>query len=410
VAPIPLSLALLDEAAAPRAGIVPPCDEAEGTFADLPGFVNAFVTDDGGTGESTGGLGRTRAAARAAAIGEALERYAASHARLPLVAGRALPAARRLDLHELTLHSEAQRARADYPFVRAGSDETLFAPVFDLVTNEERWAPAPLVGLGAPGPAVAPSTSTGIACGPSPEAALESATLELLERDALASAWLTSMPGRPLALLDEVVEAVRARGGTVEAWDLTQRWNPCPVVAVTGGLPLRGLTRLSLGAACRLRRDDAVDKALREWIQGVIFVGHQLNESPRAALDVPRTFVEHGLYYTLNPSQWDALPLRKPARAPAAAPAAPAPEISDFPSLLRALADAGIRTYYRDLTTRDVAALGLTVARVLAPALTPLAADHRWPCLGGRALDHRWRWPDRAPVGAIPNPLPHALG
>jgi len=220
------------------------------------------------------------------------------------------------------------------------------------------------------------------------------------------------MPGRAIALegaLDgELVAAVRARGGAVEAWDLTQRWNPCPVVAVTGELPLRGFRRLSLGAACRATQADAVDKALREWIQGVIFVGHQLDERPRAALDVPRTFVEHGLFYSVNPHQWPNIPLRNPEPEPVPVPV---PESAiDFPSLLHTLAAAGIRLYYRDLTTPDVAALGLTVVRVLAPALTPLAADHRWPSLGGRALDHRWRWPDRAPVGAIPNPLPHALG
>jgi ribosomal protein S12 methylthiotransferase accessory factor len=179
------------------------------------------------------------------------------------------------------------------------------------------------------------------------------------------------------------------------------------VVAVIGELPLRGLRRLALGAACRPHLADAVDKALREWIQGIIFVGHQLNERRRKTMAAPRTFVEHGLYYTLNPSLWPQLPLRRPTPAPARVQYS---VYQNFPSLLRTLAANGVRLCYRDLTTPDVAALGLTVARVLSPPLTPLSADHLWPCLGGRALDHAWRWPDRPPVGAIPNPLPHPLG
>ena len=80
---------------------------------------------------------------------------------------------------------------------------------------------------------------------------------------------------------------------------------------------------------------------------------------------------------------------------------------------MTALGRAGVRTCYRELTTPDARQLGLRVVRVVAPELTPLHHDHRWPFLGGRTADAEWRYPDarhRAGDRPFPSPHPHALG
>ncbi|NNE12875.1 MAG: hypothetical protein HKN41_11605, partial [Ilumatobacter sp.] len=65
--------------------------------------------------------------------------------------------------------------------------------------------------------------------------------------------------------------------------------------------------------------------------------------------------------------------------------------------------------FYRELTTVDCNQLGLRVVRVVAPALTPLHHDHRWPFLGGTTPDVKRRYPDLEP-GEFPSPFPHGLG
>ena len=85
----------------------------------------------------------------------------------------------------------------------------------------------------------------------------------------------------------------------------------------------------------------------------------------------------------------------------------------EIAALVDALTAAGVRLYYRDLTTVDVNQLGITVVRVLSPDLTPIHHDHRWPFIGGRANDLQWRYPDgeeRRGNRAFPSPFPHALG
>jgi ribosomal protein S12 methylthiotransferase accessory factor len=69
-----------------------------------------------------------------------------------------------------------------------------------------------------------------------------------------------------------------------------------------------------------------------------------------------------------------------------------------------------VRLAYRELTTPEPRTVGLHVMRVLSPDLTPLHADHRWPHLGGRTADVRWRYP-WAPTSTIyPSAHPHPLG
>jgi ribosomal protein S12 methylthiotransferase accessory factor len=288
--------------------------------------------------------------------------------------------------------------------------------VFALADNAEVWVPEALVGLGSRvQPAVLPSTSTGLAADPDRLRALLRAIEELLERDAFASAWLAGLRGRELALPAAIAAPVADRGGEVRAFDLTQAWNPHPVVVVCGQLPLAGLRRYALGAACRSDHARALEKAYLEWIQGTIFAGYYVNAHPGLRFASPadvRDFEHHGAYYAIRPHEWTELPLLAAdgAPRPLPAPAPASPPALELARLHAALAAVDVPLYYRELTTPDVAACGLTVVRALSPALTPLHGDERAPFLGGRARDVAWRWPGGRTVGPFPNPLPHPLG
>ena len=73
------------------------------------------------------------------------------------------------------------------------------------------------------------------------------------------------------------------------------------------------------------------------------------------------------------------------------------------------IAATGHRPLLCELTTPDVAELGLTVVRAVVPGYHPLVCGHRHRALGGRRL---WEVPQRLGHPGISaqrndNPLPH---
>lgn len=419
--PRSLRAALLEQACGSRCGIVRPVNVAEATRADLPGFFNAVTASDVGPGGRSlyGGVGRTPAQARAAAIGEALERHSATIATLPLRRRGELEGRAALPSRAFALFAAEQHAAPGFPWPAPDDDAESYAPVFSLHDGEEIWVPQELVALGSRiDPPRLPSTSTGLAAFTDPLTAMLRGAQEVLERDALAATWLNALPGRERRVPPALLEAVRLRGGEVRAFDLTQRWNPHPVVAMCGHVPLRGWRRIALGIACRATFEEAVESATREWVQGVLFVGYHLNENPELRLERPedvRDFLDHGVYYALHPERWGDVPLlQTDGRDPPPFPPSrrvPAGSDARLGQLLAALSAERIRVLYRDLTPPDVAPLGVTVVRVLSPDLTLLHADERAPFLGGRARDVAWRYPDLTPAPRrFPSPFPHPLG
>ena len=360
-----------------------------------------------------GGVATSPAAARTAAVGEALERYAASTTTLPVVRADELPVtAQVLQASDFTLHSADQRAQPEYPYSHYAADgDQWYCEVYDVADNAETWVPAALVGLTNEFGAYA--TSSGLALHSDPWLALLRATEELIERDAFMTTWFHQLGGK---LIEDKPADVRL-GGRLRVFDITPDYSPHPVAIVTGTLPLLGLERHSMGVACRPTWAEAVERAELECLQGITFVGQKLAREPELQQLTPattRNFDDHAVYYAANPEQWEELPLHRFAVA------APAPEISNrgtsdevLAQLASNLTDAGVRLFYRDLSTIDLVQLGLTGVRVLSPDLTPIHHDHQWPFLGGRAQDLAFRYADgeaRSGGRSYPSPFPHGLG
>ncbi len=484
-APAQLSQALLRQAAHARCGLLLAPQRALTQACDVAGLHNWAVPADAAEPwqSVSGAVAWQAAAAEAGAIAEGLERLAAAQVPLALQTRDQLLAsgAAVLDETQFALFSQAQRAapRAIWPVPQQGDD--LFAQVHRLRFGEapsSLWVPQELVGLGPrEGVARMPSTSSGLAAHRDsvhgPWLALLRAAQELLERDAFAVTWLHGLGGRELPVPARWAERAQALGGTLRAFDLTQAWNPHPVIAMLGGAPMEGAPRWVLGLACRATLDAAFEKAALEWAQSLAFAGFMLRERaqqlPRQAADL-RNFDEHAAFYSLRPELWADMPLLAHARPAVLNDGSPkyclehqqklaasldtvaektnaahtnnsAQGVQDhdvqaaqtlqgdvtsdahrqvnadlrvakpqLQALTQQLHGAGIELLYRELTTRDVAAAGLRVMRVLSPQLAQLHADERAPFLGRRTPDWRWRYPQGEPHGDFPNPMPHPLG
>ena len=381
----------------------------------------------------SGAVALTPQDAAAGAIAESLERLAAAQTAVPLQSRAQITDAMRLDESAFALFSDAQRAQSGFPWPLHTAADDLYAPVFHLTHNQVRWVPQELIGLGPrTGQARMPSTSSGLAAwrdqAGGPWLAVLRATQELLERDALTCTWLNGLGGRSLTLPDAWTAYAAARGGELQAFDLTQAWNPHKVVAVAGGLPYEGRARFVLGIACRSSLGAALHKALLEWAQSLTFAAHLAKHDedlPHQAAEL-RRFDQHAVFYTLRPDLWHQTALiahASPDDPGHAANDASPQAVQAHPDTTQAhqaqeqlhavqaaLAQQDIDLYYRELTTADVARTGLRVMRVLSPQLSGLHADERAPFLGGRCADIQWRYPGCTRHTPFPNPLPHPLG
>lgn len=398
-----------------RTGLALPYQEIESLFSDVDGFYNVAVPFGKRQGEkqaANGGIARTPDDAIDAGIAESLERYSGSIASFPVYKASSLINANVLSLDQFALFSDEQYNSPEFHYKKPKDDEVWYGEVFSLKDNSPAWVPESLIGLGSQkGHGFFPSTSTGLAAGKNKEQALLRGLEEVLERDALTSYWLSSLPGREVALGENYNDLVKEHGGEVYCFDITQSWSPCPVVVVVGTLPLRGVKRISLGASCRTQKSDAIEKAFAEWVQGVVFAGYYTQRNPDTK-KIVSTFEDHAAYYTYHPDKWGMTPLMRGCDGVASLQ-----EKKHITShhislleIVRELEKAGLHVYYRDITPVDVRETGVTVVRVIVPGLAYLHGDEQSPFLGGRTGDIAWRYGDIKPIGPFPNTYPHPLG
>ncbi|MEM9553516.1 MAG: YcaO-like family protein [Acidobacteriota bacterium] len=382
------------------------------------------------------------AAARAAAAGEAIERYCGNLVprtlRRASFAGLETVGESAVDPVSLALFSDAQYAQPGFPFVRFSRRlPVLWARGRGMLDGRSVWVPASLVWVTFAGgrptraePKVHATPYAGVAAGPDRAWAETAALLELVERDALATAW---QGGEPLPSL-RVPAWLAAK---VSAPELRFDFHRVPSafgVPVVAAL-VHDLDRdlIALGVAARAEPTDAALKAAAEALQ--LLVTSRILDDPtsdymrRVAAGAPGLGVKpwrrdrayRRLYDERWRDVWDLLShlqlyhdptVRAPfverlAHAPTLAldaiePLRPGPQSTVRDELVQRLATHGHAPIALDLTTTDIAAAGFVVVRVVAPGLYG-NAPAAFPYLGGPRLE-RARTNGRLEL----RPLPYA--
>lgn len=364
--------------------------------------------------------------ATGACIGEALERYCAGlprpgsvrTARIAELPGRVVSP----DSFALFSWSQYWRRGVSFPFSRwSAADRIGWVEAHSPTRGDSALVPAvfalhPCPSTGGE-PLIAPSLSTGLACGRTWSEAVEAGLWEVIERDAVALAWLGMIQPHRMdphaAMMSEatssLLESIRRAGFRLSLLDLSSEFGVTVAgVLLEGHSPL-GLI-VSFGSAAHGDPDRALRKALVESIHCRMYVKSVLRRTPgwRAGRGFRHvtSFECHARLYSSHPEHRRALDRWwNPIRASDARRDGHAPTVEECVATLEA---RGHEVLTVDVTTPDVRELGLHVARVMVPGLQPLHGHHAWAHLGGGRLKRfpeifgshvkkPWRW----------NPHPH---
>jgi ribosomal protein S12 methylthiotransferase accessory factor len=338
-----------------------------------------------------GGSGLSVRDARAAAIGEAVERYSACIVdpdACVVATARELGAAA-IDPARFALFSAAQYASAGFPYVRFDLDTRLtWVEGVALPTGEPAWLPAQLVHLAGHEDErpICRTTSSGLACQATFEGATVAALLELLERDAFMITWKTRISWPLLDWRDDErlvsfeETFLRPTGLRWHAIDLSTFWD-VPIAAAV----VRGGATLGVGAAAATTVERAVIKALdeatrvRTWARALRASGI---EAP-AAEDVEE-LDDHIRFYadprnTPKVDFLDGSPRRKRVADVKALD-------GGIEALCLRLARRNVTAYAVDVTSSDVREAGVVVVRAIAPELCALDVEHKAQLLGAARL------------------------
>ena len=379
----------LEAAYSPYVGIVTHVDELlaapEDSRLTHVVAVGAWGSDELEPGGA--GYAATPAVARAAALGEAIERYAASEQPPQLVLAAADDLANAVEPERFSLFAPWQLAEPGFPFVpftratrvrwidgRSLSDGRLVRVPAQLVYL--RWADLPedeeRIGY---------ATSSGLACGECFESAALAALLELVERDAFLVAWRARLSLPRLAATDDhdlvawerrYLTGSRLRHAVVDLSPVNGVPTALAVVRDTAG-------SLAVGASSAAEARSAYRKALAE-----AYAAHGAARRLRRAaagasagreVSEVTTFADHIRLYA-NPANAARAEFLTAARESipigAIRPLRGTRPHEVLQSLVDLLAHTGIEAYVVDITPIDVASLGLTVVRAVAPELCPI--------------------------------------
>jgi len=366
---------------------------------------NKLQTTDAGTGAAF-----SREGACWAAIGEALERYAAS-----IYWPDQLTVASAIDLGARAIGLD-QLIRSGKPLVRIFNANTPRAWVKgkEVVSGREVLVPASMTYLGYAktddDEIISQNDSTGLACGQNLGSATLSALCELVERDLFASTWLLSRRPPRLSVADAldrldvpVQLALRGTRPRLELFYLGCEYNVHVVLCVAMSERGHGVVAAAASPYILKAVEKATCEGLYAWRSGSKYADRKTFAGPEE-ISAPS---DHLLYY-IEPNRFaqvrslfqtdECLSLvevlvREPGHVTATDVAAQ-------------MAQDGIMAAMVDLTTRDVAQFDVKVVRVVAPGLQPLIFGPSCVLAPDQRRLNHWRevWGIRS---LDLNPLPH---
>jgi ribosomal protein S12 methylthiotransferase accessory factor len=325
------------------------------------------------------GKGLTISGAVLSAVGEAIERYSASIVDPEKIIWKRPDELEGefIDPRDCGLYGEAQYQRDDFPYVRF--DPGIVHPwVLGswLHNNEPVWVPAIFVFLSLElrqEQAIAQGTSNGLAASTSKDDAALRAIMELVERDAFMSTWLTATPAQGLQLDDTldpllhiVLEGIEALGAMVEVYTLPASVTGTTVLclALGDGEQYPGVT---FGLGCDLEPRAALRQAVLELGQTGPYLRRMMRSgilTPAADPSGVREMLDHAAYYFAKERAAAFDRLRSENTTV---------KLRDLKRIeMRSLGEAGVRVALVDVTSADVATGPFSVMRAVSPDLQPI--------------------------------------
>jgi ribosomal protein S12 methylthiotransferase accessory factor len=349
------------------------------------------------------GKGVTEEDAMLGAVGEAIERYCASHTPL-----KQMRRARAADLDdaipptEFVLYSPGQYARRGFPYQPWRPDaEYLWIKAMEFGSQQMVWVPAALAHLSQPGDQpqdlLCMSTSSGLAAGPNLVWALRNSVLELLEREAFMITWLNCLdvPEIDFSGSDGVMAEIRSvfrRWGTeVRAFELATDMPVSAVMAVALDQTGKGPAAV-VGLGCELDAQRALCRALFEICQvHETFrrkCGHGAADHLNRHSDV--STLEHHAAYFFRRDHFHELDFllqtTRRVQIEELLSSTGRSAQQDLELLHGGLNRAGCRLFFRDLTTPDVLPYPIRVVRALITGIQPIHFGYGLERLGGNRL------------------------
>jgi thiazole/oxazole-forming peptide maturase SagD family component len=332
------------------------------------------------------------------------------------------------------LFSPEQYAQERFPY-QPFTEQTRLRWVQGYVYPDKRpvWLPASLVYLPYRSrkeeTRIVPSISTGLAAGPTLQAAILGGLYEVIERDAVSISWLNKLPPRELpadllAAYDRWEQVFPTdKGITYKLYDMTLDI-PVPTILAFAHRPGEDRTLIHVGGSCRRNPLAAMDKALLECAQSFPYIPQLLSYykdwDPGKAFEHVDTFQKHAVLYSKHPElqkqggylvhpQAETLFPFRPLSAASTLTAAHALDGAtvdeDLSEVVRLLKEKDLDVIVVDLTTTDLRRIGAHVVRVVVPGMLHLSGSFPYRLLGGKRIVEV---PQALGYPASPtNPYPH---
>jgi ribosomal protein S12 methylthiotransferase accessory factor len=333
------------------------------------------------------GKGLTLPDAVFGALGEAVERYAASlpnpsrihWAKIDALDGEVLsPAA-------FPLYAEAQYACPGFPYVRFDPGAAHpWVRAICLSTRQRVWVHAIMVYLSLsvrPANAVCQGSSNGLAAHLTWEEAALRAVLELLERDAFLAAWHACLPGRAVRLdstldhdLAAVVKGITRLGVSVEVVLLDSACG-YPVAVCLGFGDGVGWPGVTFGMGADPSPRTAIRQAILELGQTGPYLRRLMQRRPELIprdVDEVVEMLDHARYY-FPAERARAFDHLRTTSDPLDFGDLPSGSARSLDACSEDLNTAQVRVALVDVTSPDISMTGFRVARAVSPDLQPLA-------------------------------------
>ena len=380
-----------------------------------------------------GGASREKTRAKAAAIGESIERYCAGsydeQAFIRASYDERLSRGEAMAPGRLALFSERQYALPGFKFSPFRTQTPMaWVQGYSLTRTRPILVPACCVYVPyrfhSPAEMILHPTSTGLAAATCLEEAILSGIYEVVERDAFMIAWHQRLSLSRIDLaaasspaLQEVIGRFEPSGLELHAVNITLDI-PIPVAAAVVIRRPGGEPAAAVGAAARLDPQQAVLKALEEaghtffWVRSMMKgrEGFGFRDDFADITDLSHHPLLYG-YRRMLPHLEFMVGSRERTGISDLPDRSLGSTLLDLEHCVRVLAEKGLEVIAVNITTPDVAEAGFHVVRVVIPGLQPLDVEFRSRYLGGKRL---YRAPaalglatrNEAELNPYPHPFP----